>query len=1506
MGCSPALQPGTTKTFDLLLLWLGSGFLDIAFDFTTFHRRCTLLWGLGSRIELTGPCVHLQRAGLDTHFDCSNNSGIFFGARQVYTATHDIKFLCRVGSYQNFSLARSSQRLRGVGSQHFSLAQRRQITTGVGSPYFSLAQQRYRSAGVGSRNFSLAQRRQVTTGVGSPYFSLAQQRYRSAGVGSRNFSLAQWRQVPKGVGSLYISLAWQRYSSTGVGSQNFSLAQWRQTTTGVGSLYFFLARQRNRQTGVGSLHFSLAWQSSDLTGVGSPNFSLAQRRKPYKRGGSTLLSLIISRVDILNFLLARNSVSTDCNLRFQHCTIFEPDRTSLLVTARNTDSCADRFPTILHLAQGFLIAVVHSALLARCEIPIFSDPLCTEHTADSASPIFFDPATAFLIETDSNHFCIDQDFPIFFAPVENIRFCGKRRVPIFFAPADKSQSTAHFQGLREETESPIFFALANRNDRRAKRDIPLFFAPDIPAPPEADFQRETQHKSSPIFFDPVAEPLPFAEFQDFSSVAAVGLLILFFLCCTRLDLIAFTTAVGRTVTDLNNPLPRVPTKSLESQTASLGPQSNRVNHISLHRGLQIWFSAQILHLFRCKPGPNSRGRFDRIAARPLRVLALSLCCLILCFQTEIEPTRSEGCILVMEDAEALPILAATLRSQVNAKPHDMRPETCTHANHWLPATRTVVKRSLKRAYARSLHQGLSWYRGRSYTPMDFPKALRDSYKPPIQKPIVQTKPLISCNQRHTDAKRFRVLNWNAGGLSASRLDEVKVWLLHQNIEVAFITETRWCFENTWTDDHFHFIHTGAPTHKGMGILCILAKRFCPGNNLKWRPVEPGRLLHVQMQLGTRSIDLVGCYQHTFAATKNCQSLRTRFWEMLDQFLHGLVQRNILVLAGDFNCDLMQTPSHSGPATFFWKGSLTRGATHADNGRFTTLLRDHGLTALNTWHQHLGPTYIHADTCSRIDYVITRKHVADGAAKEVKYTWDAPFQGLTGHVPMVAHLRKHWFQTKCAPQAWGVTPQQRKQCLYAYQTNAPEWQEFVTQATERLMNCLPMVPTLDADLIPQLHQTANQYLNACFPHSKTVPKPHDPTLDMIVLNKWQHKRALLKLTSQTTHDLFQAWLHLTKFSRLNRQSKQHAKTQRRLRFDEVIRSANHAAQRHDSHALFSIINKFSPKLSTRKMQLRNPQGHIASPIEETAMLKKHVMDTWKGPPTFPTQPHQFSGMPFTVEDLEYELSRIPIAKAVARPCAPAPVWRMMAAKLAPHLHALFKYWWDRPEPFLPSWFRDAWMLLIPKPNKPPTTPGALRPLALQEPISKCVVGLLTKVAQREAFSSLCQLPLWAYLPGRSTQEALLRVSQHCRKARMLIAGSRSTPFTRQRGTPCCRLVGGLQIFLDIEKAFDGVCREQLFNRIGDLGINPQIVLLLSHWHQHTHYHLNSNGEDIPVPVGCGVRQGCRAAPLLWNGYVWLFLVELIQATSLAWVEDCLNLLPASWAMSLMILMGCNNS
>ena len=57
---------------------------------------------------------------------------------------------------------------------------------------------------------------------------------------------------------------------------------------------------------------------------------------------------------------------------------------------------------------------------------------------------------------------------------------------------------------------------------------------------------------------------------------------------------------------------------------------------------------------------------------------------------------------------------------------------------------------------------------------------------------------------------------------------------------------------------------------------------------------------------------------------------------------------------------------------------------------------------------------------------------------------------------------------------------------------------------------------------------------------------------------------------------------------------------------------------------------------------------------------------------------------------------------------------------------------------------------------------LRVLALQDPIGKCIVKLLTQKALRLCLPMICHHPQFAYLPFRSTRDALMRVANHCYK------------------------------------------------------------------------------------------------------------------------------------------------
>ena len=160
---------------------------------------------------------------------------------------------------------------------------------------------------------------------------------------------------------------------------------------------------------------------------------------------------------------------------------------------------------------------------------------------------------------------------------------------------------------------------------------------------------------------------------------------------------------------------------------------------------------------------------------------------------------------------------------------------------------------------------------------------------------------------------------------------------------------------------------------------------------------------------------------------------------------------------------------------------------------------------------------------------------------------------------------------------------------------------------------------------------------------------------------------------------------------------------------------------------------------------------------------------------------------------------------------------MAPHLAPLLHGILTKWWSHNPPFIPSCWRDGWLCMLAKPRKAPSCPQNLRPIALQEPIGKAVLGLVAKIALGFAFPHLVSWPLMAYLPYRSVLDCVLKVSQHCKAVRAMVTSQRGGPHLRASAQVRYKVCGGVQLFIDLTRAFDVVCRRKLFSRLSELGV-----------------------------------------------------------------------------------------
>ena len=127
-----------------------------------------------------------------------------------------------------------------------------------------------------------------------------------------------------------------------------------------------------------------------------------------------------------------------------------------------------------------------------------------------------------------------------------------------------------------------------------------------------------------------------------------------------------------------------------------------------------------------------------------------------------------------------------------------------------------------------------------------------------------------------------------------------------------------------------------------------------------------------------------------------------------------------------------------------------------------------------------------------------------------------------------------------------------------------------------------------------------------------------------------------------------------------------------------------------------------------------------------------------------------------------------------------------------------------------------MVWLPKPSKKPTEVSNLRPLALAEPIGKVVISLVAKTAVAALTDRLCRLPQFAYMAHRGAQDALRRVTLHCHGVDELISRQQNSILNKRDQyikLDCC---GGVQVCLDLSRAFDQADRTKLIHALRRLG------------------------------------------------------------------------------------------
>jgi len=313
-------------------------------------------------------------------------------------------------------------------------------------------------------------------------------------------------------------------------------------------------------------------------------------------------------------------------------------------------------------------------------------------------------------------------------------------------------------------------------------------------------------------------------------------------------------------------------------------------------------------------------------------------------------------------------------------------------------------------------------------------------------------------------------------------------------------------------------------------------------------------------------------------------------------------------------------------------------------------------------------------------------------------------------------------------------------------------------------------------------------------------------------------------------------------------------------------------------MYAIIRQLAPKQPYRKVKIYGPEGEILSRDAEADRLRTHFRNIFQTR----AEPWEHAcaemGEPPPLADVVRALESIPLRKAAPRHLAPNAAWRAAAPLVADTVHReVCQAWRSRT---IPRHWQDGWLVLMRKPHKMGRGPGDYRPLCLQDPAGKAVIRLVAERVRPFIGAYADKIPQHAYLPGRSTEGALLNAFSRCKQIREMTQQAGNSVFARRAGTRSDPYAGGIVLSLDMTTAFDTVPRVLIRDSLIEAGVCDSDVAIIMAWMSGATYHLSHAHVDLHILTTRGVRQGCSLSPLIWACYTCYVTTRLANFIDLA--------------------------
>ena len=512
-----------------------------------------------------------------------------------------------------------------------------------------------------------------------------------------------------------------------------------------------------------------------------------------------------------------------------------------------------------------------------------------------------------------------------------------------------------------------------------------------------------------------------------------------------------------------------------------------------------------------------------------------------------------------------------------------------------------------------------------------------------------------------------------------------------------------------------------------------------------------------------------------------------------------------------------------------------------------------MIAINTFHDKRRFTYSHAGVNSQLDYVFAKGCQATGLSKQAHGLHDFPLLAARGegsHVPIFAQLPKHWRIWKYGA---GMARSHGSKAVSQYLLQHQE--DLMTHVQQALQQPVTSVMQIDQALME-----AQQAATASMPITNySASKPwQDDELRGVLSRAWKHLRQARTNRAKTLGSLFGARRHVAQFLRLIQTTRKVCRRLRRQKLLDVLNAVQSEAHKQDMCGVFKIVDRIAPKRNRTRPQFRSQSGTVMDVSEEDNVNAGFLRQLYASSETDCVAPPPVLQCPLTRQEVLTSLEAIPCNKAGPSHIALNVMYRVAARVLAPIIYDFLQAWWTGGRPS----FKDAWLVLIPKPGRPCTGPGDMRPIGLSHPLSKAILRGLRAKIMPYALRYMEHVPQWGFIPGREVADALARAFRHCHAVQTLCRQQSVSINNRMDGVTRKRIAGGLAVALDISRAFDTVRHSEIMSALQAAEVPSTLQGLVWEWIRGAQYHGNANGSNWSVDVCRGVRQGCVLSPLLY--------------------------------------------